>query len=49
MEGSGGPNTRSLVLPLHDALDEELLRQSGIEAGKGRDLVAEFRKSATGK
>ena len=28
---------------------EELLKQSGIEAGRVRDLVADFRKSATGK
>lgn len=28
---------------------EELLKQSGVEAGKARGLVAEFRKSATGK
>ena len=28
---------------------EELLKQSGIEAGKARELVAEFRKSTTGK
>ena len=28
---------------------EELLKQSGIEAGKASELVAEFRKSTTGK
>ena len=28
---------------------EELLKQSGIEAGKARELVAEFRKSTTGR
>ena len=28
---------------------EELLKQSGVEAGKARELVAEFRKSASGK
>jgi Astacin (Peptidase family M12A) len=28
---------------------EELLKQSGIEAGKARELVAEFRKSAAGR
>jgi hypothetical protein len=28
---------------------EELLKQSGVEVGKARGLVAEFRKSATGK
>jgi hypothetical protein len=28
---------------------EELLKQSGIEAGRVRDLVADFRKTATGK
>jgi Astacin (Peptidase family M12A) len=41
---AGGDDRQALVKRY-----EELLKQSGIEAGKARELVAEFRKSVGGK